>query len=213
LARILIVRNDYDLITHYMHEWSKPVIEAARSKGIKVDTVDGPHVVTKEVESRINKVNPSFIFLNGHGDDCTFYGHKDQVLINKKNSCMLKNTLVFSRACNCAKELGRHAVNKDCCSSFIGYEYEFVNVRQTDTEVVPLRDDISKPIWESSNAVPLTLIKGSTAEESVQASHTKATNEMSKLIFSDEIGAIEVLKALIANDDALTYHGNGGAKI
>ena len=50
-------------------------------------------------------------------------------------------------------------------------------------------------------------------EESVEASHRKATKEISKLVFSKDISAVEVLKALIANDDALIYHGEGSAKI
>ncbi len=213
MTRTLVVRNDYDPITHYMHEWSKPVIEAAHGRGIKADTVDGEHVIEKEVKSMIEKVDPDFVFLNGHGNDKTFYGYNDHALITIGNSDMLKGRVVFSRSCNCAKELGKHAVQNNGCTSFIGYEYAFFNVRQTSTEVTPLMDDLSRPIWEASNAVPLSLIKGSAVEESVEASHRKATKDISKLVFSGEIGAVEVLKALIANDDALIYHGDGSAKI
>ena len=213
IARILIVRNDYDTITHYMHEWSKPVIEAAENNGIKVDCVDGKNVIRSEVTSRIGKVNPSFIFLNGHGDDKTFYGYQDQVLIEPEDAGIFKERIVFSRACNCAKGLGRHAVQMHGCTSFIGYEFEFVNVRRTSTEVIPLKDEISRPIWEASNAVPLSLIKGSAVDESIEASHKRAARDMLRLVFSGEIGSIEVLKALIANDEALAYHGDGSAKI
>ena len=196
-----------------MYEWSVPVIEIAESHGIKVDHVDGPKVMKSEIASRVEKLNPNFIFLNGHGDSKTFFGYKGQVVIEIGDTYLFKNKIVFSRACSCVKKLGRDAVKNHNCTSFIGYEFEFVNVRQTNVELKPRRDEISRPIWETSNAVPISLIKGATISESIESSHKKATKEISRLLFSKELGAIEVMKAIIVNDEGLTYHGDGSAKI
>ncbi len=62
------MRNRYDPITNYMYEWSEPFIKIAENKGIKIDCVDEKKVIKKEVFSRIKKLNPNFIFLNGHGN-------------------------------------------------------------------------------------------------------------------------------------------------
>lgn len=213
MTRILLVRNDYDPITHYMYEWSIPVIEAAENRRIKVDRVDGPKVVKKEIVSRVEKLNPSFIFLNGHGDSETFYGCDNEVAIGIDDANIFKDKIVFSRACNCAKKLGKEAVENCGCTCFIGYEFEFINVRQTNVELKPREDEVSKPIWEASNTVPISLIKRSTVDESLEASHKKATKEISRLVFSKEPGSIDVLKAIIVNDVGLKYHGDGSAKI
>jgi hypothetical protein len=95
----------------------------------------------------------------------------------------------------------------------VSYEYEFVNVRQTNVEVKPRQDRVSKPIWDVSNAVPKSLIKGSTVNNAVEMSHKKASQEMGRLIFSKELGAIQVLKAILANDEGLGYHGDGNARL
>ena len=196
-----------------MYEWSIPIIKAAESKGLSVYLVDGPDVVQSGIISRIEKLKPKFIFLNGHGDDETFYGYRNTPAIEITDTAIFRNKIVFSRACNCAKKMGKVAVNKHDCTSFIGYEYEFVNVRQTNVELKPIKDEISRPIWETSNAVPLSLIKGSTVDEAIKASHKKATHEITQLIQSKELGAIDALKAIIINDEGLKYHGNGSAKI
>jgi hypothetical protein len=196
-----------------MYEWSEPVIKIAEEKGIKVDCIDGQKVVKKEIMSRVEKLNPNFIFLNGHGDSESFYGYENEVVIETDNATIFRDKIVFSRACNCLEKLGKDAVEKHGCKSFIGYEFEFVNVRQTDIELKPRKDKISEPIWEVSNSVPIGLIKGATVNESVEASHKKATKEISRLLFSNELGAIAVMKAIIVNDDGLKYHGDGFAKI
>lgn len=196
-----------------MYEWSIPIIELAQSKGIDVDCVDGSNVMKSEIVSRVKKLNHTFIFLNGHGDSKTFFGYENRVALGIADAKIFKNKIVFSRACDCVKKLGKEAVEKHACTSFIGYEYEFVNVRQTNVELNPREDEISRPIWEASNAVPVSLIKGATVSESVEASHKRATKKISELLFSKELGAIDVLKAVIANDESLKYHGNGSAKI
>lgn len=200
-------------MTHYMYEWSVPIIEAAERKGIKVDKADGRNVTRSDIMSRIEKTNPSFIVLNGHGNESCFFGHENSALIGIDDAGIFSDRIVFSRACDCLRELGRESVEKDGCKSFIGYEFEFVNVRQTSMELRPRGDVVSQPIWEASNAVPLSLIKGSTVSESVDASHRKADNEMLRLIYSKEPWSREVLKAIIINDEGLGFHGDGSAKI
>jgi hypothetical protein len=197
-----------------MYEWSEPIVETAENKGIKVDHITDQKVVKAEIVSRIKKLNPNFIILNGHGNSKTFFGYEDQFAIEIKDAHLFKDKVVFCRACNCLKKLGKETVDKHGCKSFIGYEFEFVNVRQTNIELNPKEDKISKPIWETSNVVPICLIKGSTVVEAIEASHKRATSEILRLLtHSKELGAIDVLRAIIVNDDGLNYCGDGSATI
>ncbi len=205
-----MVRNRYDPITSYMYEWSEPIIETAESKGIKVDHIIGQKVVKKEILSRIKKLNPDFVILNGHLNSKTFFCYEDQPVIEMNDTHLFTDKIVFCRACNCLKELGKKSVDKDKCKSFIGYEFEFVNVRQTNIELNPKEDKISKPIWEISNTVPISMIKGSTVVEAIEASHRRATTEILRILSRPkELGFIEVLKAIIVNDESLNYYGDG----
>lgn len=196
-----------------MYEWSVPIIEAAERKGIKIDKADGRDVTRSNILSRIEKTNPSFIVLNGHGNEACFFGYENSALIKVDDAGIFSDRVVFSRACDCLRKLGSEAVDKNGCTCFIGYEFEFVNVRQTSTELRPREDVVSQPIWEASNAVPLSLVKGLTINESIDASHRKADNEMLRLIYSKEPWAREVLKAIIINDEGLGFYGDGSAKI
>jgi hypothetical protein len=196
-----------------MHEWTVPFIEEAESRNMKVDCVDGSNVTRGEIASRLVKLKPDFVFLNGHGDRKTFYGHNDEPAIEISDGQLFSEKIVFSRACDCAAELGKEFAETYGCKAFIGYGMPFVNVRQTNIEVKPLQDKMSKPIWEASNAVPHGLVKGLTVSESIEASHRKADKEIERILFSSDVGAIDVLKAIIVNDEGLTHYGDGSAKI
>jgi hypothetical protein len=195
-----------------MYEWSVPVIDLAEKKGFSIDDV-GPIVRKEEVESRIKKLSPDFIFLNGHGDNQTFYGCDDEPIIQMSNADLLNNKIVFARTCCCAETLGKKAVEKHECTAFVGYKYEFFNIRQTTSELVPTRDEVSKPIWEISNVVPMSLIKGSPVNRAIESSHKKAFKEIAKLVFSKELTAKTVLKVLLANQEGLIYHGDETARL
>jgi len=110
-----------------MYEWSTPVIELADRKGITIDFI-GPEVRRTEIDSRMVKLDPDFVFLNGHGDCETFYGYENEPAIDSSNVHVLKDKIVFSRACNCADSLGEEAVKDQGCTAFIGYKYEFIKV-------------------------------------------------------------------------------------
>jgi len=211
-SKILVVRNDYDMITHYMFEWSRPLISEAKSKGFLVSCVDGKNVTKSQLSSRIGTVDYKFIIMNGHGTSDTFFGYGNNKSISLKDASIFRNKIVFVRACDCVDVLGREAVTKNC-TAFIGYKYEFMNVRLTETDLRPQRDPITKPIWEISNTVPQYLIRGRTVSSSIQAARRRATKEMVKLLASSEPGANEALKAIIINDEGLTFHGNGSATI
>lgn len=213
MPRMLLVRNNYDTITFYMHEWSLPLKEEAERKGMHVDCVDGKNVTRKEVISRLENTDAMLIILNGHGTKTSFFGSENHPILTATDASLFAERVVFVRACDCAAGLGREAAERHGCTAFIGYQYEFVNVRQNTKEARPLEDEISRPIWEASNAVPLSLIKGRTVEEAVQASHTKAEIGMLRLLQSPEPHAISVLKAMLTNDVGLCYFGEGEAAV
>lgn len=214
MARVLLVRNKYDPMTSYMHDWSEPFISECGKRGIKVDLIDEKEVIRSNLESRIRGVNYSFIFLNGHGDNSCFCGYEGKVVISNENAHVFFNSVVFARACNCLEVLGKVSVEKHKCRCFVGYRDAFTNVRQKNVELTPIQDSVSRPIWDTSNMVPISLTKGSTVDQAIESSHKKATHEIIRILKNiDEPGSSQVLGAIISNDSVLGYEGDGNAKI
>jgi len=210
---MVLVRTDYDSITHYMFHWSAPVIETAEKKGFDVVSIDGRNAVKKGIISRMEKIRPDFTFLNGHGDARSFYGDDNKKAISMNEAHVFDGSVAFVRACNCLEELGKKAVNKHASKCFIGYKDKFWNVWRSEKLSNPLQDDVSRPIMEASNAVPLGLIKGADVEESINMSHDVSAREIEKAIFSPDPASSAVLRALVFNDTSLDYHGNEKARI
>ena len=122
------------------------------------------------------------------------------------------NTVTFARACDCIKELGEESV-KAGCKAFIGYRNEFWVPRLHEMESRPLKDELAKPVIETSNIVAEELIKGKTVEEAVAKAHDNAAKLISQIIFSNDPYKSPILQALINNDYFLAYEGNPLATI
>jgi len=155
---------------------------------------------------------PNFVFINGHGNNELVVGHDKQPLLDTKNCSLLKNTITFTRACNCINILGKKAVKKGC-KSFVGYCREFWIPRSHKFESVPLKDPLAKPVLEVSNAVPISIIKGNTVEDSIKNSGNIAQKHILKLLISSEQQDRATLRAMINNMDALGFEGNKKASI
>jgi len=211
MKKMLIIRPDYDIGTNYLFKWSQKVIDVAEEKGWKTEKSDSEKATRKEFESRL-KNRPDFVFINGHGNNELVVGHDSQPLADAKNCSMLKNTITFTRACNCLNSLGKKAVKKGCIA-FIGYNKEFWIPRSHKFEAVPLKDPLAKPVIETSNIVPISIIKGNTIENSIANATSIAEKHILKLLISSEQQDRATLKAIINNMGALGFEGDAKAKI
>ena len=211
MKKMLIVRPDYDIGTNYLFLWSQEVIDFAVKKNWHVEKSDGEKATKQEFESRINN-KPDFVFINGHGGKDIVVGHGHRPLVDTKNCALLKNTITFTRACNCIQELGKKAVEEKCIA-FIGYSREFWVPRLLAYESTPLEDPVARPIIEVSNIIPTSIIKGHTVEEAVNNSKAIAEKHILKLILSSEQYDRAILRAMINNVSALSFEGEKDAKI
>lgn len=212
MTRLFITRPQHDKGTYYLYVWSKEVIESAKDHGWAVDKSDGPKATKSEVQNKLEKNPADFVFFNGHGNESEMCGHNQETILDESSSHLLKDTITFTRACNCVVKLGKSAVGKGC-KSFIGYAGEFWFPRINKFESTPLEDVAAKPVLEVSNQIPLSIIKNHTTSEAVDSARALAVKYISKLILSKEPYGRAALKALSQNDDSLSYEGNGEAKV
>ncbi len=212
MTRLFITMPQHDKGTDYLRAWSIEVIKSAEAHGWTVDKSDGHRATRSEVQGKLEKNPADFVFFNGHGNESQICGHNYEIVMDESSSHLLKNSITFTRACNCVVNLGKSAVGKGC-KSFIGYAGKFWFPRIHKYESTPLRDLAAKPVLDVSNQIPLSIIKKSTVSESVNSARALAIKYISKLILSQEPYDRAALKALSQNDDSLTYEGNGAAKI
>lgn len=161
----LITRPQHEYRVCYLHAWSKEIIDFAQKNNIAFTDFDEKQATKQNVEKYLTKRRPNFIIFNGHGreDSTAIMGHNDEALIEAgKNTDLLKDTLVYARACFSTKILGREAISKNEKNAYIGYSGPFTWVHSADRECSPFKDKISEPFKMISNEIPLSILKGHT---------------------------------------------------
>lgn len=123
---MLITRPNHDVTTNYLYYWSEKIIEQANKNNEKVIDLKGKRVNLKEFIGILKKTNPSFVVINGHGNEKSFTGHDNEILIQfNKNESMLSGKVIFTRSCRSAAILGKSCVKKGV-KTYIGYTDDFI---------------------------------------------------------------------------------------
>lgn len=193
---MLITRPNHDLTTTYLYYWSTKIIEQAEKSNEKVIDLKEKRVTEKEFTGIILKTKPSFIVINGHGNESTVTGYNNKILVQVgKNENLFKNAVVYARSCSCAKKLGPASIKKGT-KAFIGYTDEFVFLIDENFITQPLNDKTASLFLEASSYVAVSLLKGHTAIEA---------NNRSKEIFKNTINKYMVSGTSKENSELLPY--------
>lgn len=184
---MLITRPNHDVTTNYLYYWSQKIIDqAAKSKQATID-LRGKRANKKEFTEVIKKTRPTFVVINGHGDENSVAGHNNEVLVEAGvNESVLGNTIVYARACGCAKKLGLASVAKGT-RAFIGYSEDFVFFYEDNFITQPLNDKTAALFLESSNRVAISLLKGHSAGEANNRSRESYVSVIQKYMTSESL--------------------------
>lgn len=153
---LLVTRPNYDYTTRYISAWAKKIIDLAQSKGNIVLDLDKERACKKELESMIQKRNPSVIFLNGHGNDDALTGQDGAVILQAgENERVLEGTITYALSCRSAKILGKQSVVSGT-RAYIGYEEDFTFMYESEKRTRPDEDRITALFLDSSNQVMIS---------------------------------------------------------
>lgn len=180
---LLITRPTHDSTTRYCHYWSEPVIKRAKEKAFRVlDIADDK--ATKDIfESYLQKQEPQFLFLNGHGTQTAVFGHNDRPILDASNlSIIPEDSIIYVRSCDIGNKLGEDIAKH--VSAFIGYRKAFGFYRMNNYMKNPLADPLAKFSFEPSNLVSTTLLKGKTAGEAHRRSREAMRRNLQYLVSS-----------------------------
>ena len=206
----LVTRPEHDDTTYYLSKWSKESINMAEEHNIKILDLQGKKANKKEVESRLRKFSPQLVVFNGHGDENTVSGHKNQpVIIAGDNESVLKEKMVFAISCRSAKNLGPMSVKKGAVC-YAGYMDDFIFFYDPEHITRPLADKTARLFLEPQQKFIESLLKGNTIDESLTRTKKAMMDNMTQLLASDS-GDAYLAKYLWWNVKNLVAHGDKNA--
>lgn len=214
MTKCLITRPNHDKVTSYLFQWSKEILNSEYPTEIQFLDLREEDANKNKVESYLKKQSPRIVLFNGHGDDNTICGFKDEPLIEiNKNDDLLKDKIVYALSCSSARKLGESSIKKGA-DAFVGYRNSFMLFTDADSEATPLRDNIAASFLNPSNKLSISLLKGSTTEEASNKSKEGFKKEIKKFLSSKAIdGSDRIASALFWNMSNQAVIGNKEAKI
>lgn len=166
---VLITRPDHDIATNYLYLWTEDIVKLSSKKGKTLD-LKGKKATSKNFKSYIEKHQPAFIFINGHGNEQEITGYDNEVLVKVgQNEDLLKNKIIYARSCDAAKVLGKKLANESGVT-FIGYVKSFILGRVPAKVGHPLNDEVARLFIQPSNLISITIIKGHEAGKAYRKS-------------------------------------------
>lgn len=195
---LLVTRPRYDIPTGYLFHWSKIFLTEAKRRNLDFLDLKKDKANRNLVESYLIKQNPDIVIFNGHGNNVSIAGQDDETLISVNvNDHLLKDKIIFVRACSAAKILGPNTI-KLGAKGFVGYKELFVFLSGKDSSAKPLHDEIARPFLECSNQVGLSLIKGHPANTANENSIKVYQKVISKMLNS-EVSNVSSIPFLVWN--------------
>jgi hypothetical protein len=181
---VLFSRPWNDPLTSYLHTWTEDLLKLAGKHSDAVINIEGPKANKKSFTSYVKKSKPTFLQLNGHGNDGLMVGHDEMPLLDSSNVNLTKGTIIYSRSCSTAKVLGVLCINAGA-KCYIGYKDYFYMPRDKHSTTKPLDDKVAACTLEPSNQLIRSLLKGHCAEESQKRARKVSMHKLSYLMSSN----------------------------
>lgn len=208
---LIITLPTFDTVTEYFSSYSKDIIKFAIQKNIPIKQIKQIDVTRQNTQKVINKLNHKLIVFNGHGTKTQIFGHKNEILIDEKNFKLLKERIVYSRACEAAHTLGKKISKEGGC--FIGYKEPFGFYANTERYHNPIMDERAGLFLNPSNLVPISLLKGNTVKEATQKSKKQMLKNIKKILRENSSSSIAIAQTLYSNYCTQIICGNEMEKL
>lgn len=178
VKKFVVTRPNYDLITSYLHDFSKGIIKAIKAtKDIHITNLEGHEATRVNLEKAINNEDPRLLFLNGHGDKRTVTGHKNEPILDEENVRLTKKRIVYALSCDSLEELGPKAV-KNGAEAYIGYKASFMLVRDPTRTGSPNKDKNALPFRRACTTMINALIFGKSVETAIELTKKEYRNSI-----------------------------------
>lgn len=191
INHILVGRCECDSTVRFPFWWAEEIISFAKENQFEVIDLQKENFCETKFDKYVKEKSPSFIFLNGHGDEICAMGYSQNPVVTlNKNDHLLKGKIVHIISCKTALLLGQFSVDKGC-KGYIGYEGLF-HIKNLHPD--PSLDKISRMFMEAVNETSKTLIKGGSLKEAYiksQEIYQKHINNCKRVYFDDQLSDME----------------------
>ena len=206
---LIITLPRHDIVTEYLFQFSKQIIDEAENNNIPCKQLKDRDVNMDNFEKIVKNIGYKLLVLNGHGTQKAIYGYKEQLIIEQGiNHEILLNKITYARSCDSAFSLGRIAMKYNSDGCFIGYQLPFQFYCDKTWEVNPSKDPIAHFFFEPSNIIPISIIKGKTAEEAHSASKKAILKNINKILRKADTESLAIAEALWNNYEGQVLLGN-----
>ncbi|RJQ20246.1 hypothetical protein C4580_04380 [Candidatus Woesearchaeota archaeon] len=211
---LIITRPNHDVETSYLHSFSKPIIKKLKgNKDIHTSNLEGTKANRSEFEKALLKTQAALVFLNGHGNTQSVWGHNDQPLLDFDNVKLTKDKIIYALACDSLIELGEKSI-RNGAKAYIGYGAAFMCVKDESRTSSPDIDMNAEPFRRACNTLIEALIEGTRVEKAVQLTRKEYIKSIKAYGTSedDPYGDAPLIGfALTWNLDCLNHVGDGKA--
>ncbi len=214
VKKFLITRPKHDLITSYLHDFSKEIVKTTKeTNDIHVTNLEGSKVIRQNVEDCLNKEKPKLVFLNGHGDRERVAGHKDEIILDSSNVNLTNNKIIYALSCDSLEDLGLGAVERGA-KAYIGYQARFMLVRDPSRTGNPSKDKNALPFRRACSTLINALVFGMPVKEAIERTKDEYRHSIKSYGTSedDPYGDTPLIRfALAWNLEFLNMHGDPNA--
>ncbi|OJI07552.1 MAG: hypothetical protein BK997_02970 [Candidatus Micrarchaeum sp. ARMAN-1] len=190
---MLVTRPDNDEATHYLSEYAKLSLSAAREKSFLIIDLEKEKATRRNLESYIAKQNPSLIFFNGHGGPDVVTGHLMEPLVKLgENESILRSKIVYSIACSSSKKLGPESISSGAIC-YVGYDDDFIFLVDKNKETAPINDGLASMFLEHSLIFVRTLVKGNPVSDAYEKAKNKLYENFISALASKESDVAQYL--------------------
>ena len=208
--RILITLPKSDDTTEYLTAFSKPIMETCSANGIKVKQLERQEITRTNFEGLIKNMEFDIIVINGHGSPNCITGHKGEKIIEiGVNEQILLGKITYARSCWFALGLEKcvkHSDDKEGC--FIGYKIPFEFLVDPEWKSNPQKDNVARIFFDTSNLVPIGLIKGHSTKEVHDNSKRSMLKAINKALSNSDEDSLAIASSLWRNYYGQTIIGN-----
>ncbi len=210
---ILITLPRHDDVTEYLSQFSHQIELAANEKGVELKKLIDKDATKDNFGKVLKKQDYKMVIFNGHGSESSISGQKEVIVEIGVNDFLLKERIVYARACHAAKVLGVECTKNSKEGCFVGYDKPFqfyVDIQLTGN---PLKDNIARLFLEPSNTLPISIIKGNSSAVANENSKKKMLKNIRKVLRDLNPESFKIAEALWNNYASQVLLGNREARL
>ncbi len=214
VKNFLITRPKHDIPTSYLHDFSKGIIKTVKEiSGIHLTNLESDSANRKNFENHLVKERPSLVFLNGHGDKKSVWGHENEVIFDEKNVFLTKEKIIYALACDSLESLGKIAVEHGA-KAYIGYKARFMLVINPTRSTSLNKDNNALPFKKACSILITLLISGHQVAQAIELTKKEYASLIQSIGTSkdDPYGDVPLIRfALAWNLEFLGVYGDSSA--